>query len=199
MPAESVAPVVEGRAEGQALDFGEIVRLHQRRIFFLALDLTGNHHDAEDLAQEAFLKAYQGLKRFRGDAALGTWLYRITVNTYIDRCRTRSEAMAQTQRSWDDDQDSIPAPPDDNPMRNPERRTESMAIQRHIDLALERLSPQQRAIFVLRHYQELKLREIASVLDLSEGTVKKTLFRAVRRLQHELSCYRPELGLEERS
>ena len=76
---------------------------------------------------------------------------------------------------------------------------ESATIQRHIEQALQVLSPRERAVFVLRHYQQLKLREIASVLEVSEGTVKSVLFRALRRLRKALSFYRPELGLKEPS
>lgn len=199
MIMEGAVAISGGKVESQAPEFDRVVELHQRKIYFLALDLTGNHHDAEDLAQEVFLKAYKGLKRFRGEAGLGTWLYRIALNTHIDRGRRKSVAIMKRQRSWDDEENPLPPLPDRNPERNPERSAEAGVIQRHIDQALNRLSPQQRTIFVLRHYQDLKLREIASLLSISEGTVKTTLFRAIRRLQQELSAYRPELGLESAS
>jgi RNA polymerase sigma-70 factor (ECF subfamily) len=189
MAPDGTALTLEGRVEAEAPDFGQIVRQHQRKVLFLALDLTGNHHDAEDLAQEAFLRAFASFQRFRGEASLGTWLYRITVNTYIDRYRARSARGGQA-RSWDDEDDSIAPPRDEHPARDPERVTESAAIQRHIDAALARLSPQQRTVFVLRHYQDLKLREIAAVLEVSEGTVKSVLFRAVQRLRDALAFYR---------
>ena len=199
MIMESALAISGGKVESQLPDFDRIVQLHQRKIYFLALDLTGNHHDAEDLAQEVFFKAYKGLKRFRGEAGLSTWLHRITVNTNIDRQRKRSEAVMKRQRSWDDEENPLPPLPDLNPDRNPEKSAEAGTIQRHIDQALNCLSPRQRTIFVLRHYQDLKLREIASVLSISEGTVKTTLFRAIRRLQQKLAVYRPELGLESTS
>lgn len=183
--------------ESQAPDFDRVVQLHQRKIYFLSLDLTGNHHDAEDLAQEVFLKAYKGLKRFRGEAELGTWLYRITVNTHIDKMRKKSEAAMRNYDSWDDEQSVLHfKPPADSSLRgNPERKLRSAGIQEDIAQALKRLSPRQHSVFVLRHYQHLKLREIADVLSCSEGTVKTTLFRAIRRLRDELAAYRPELGM----
>ncbi len=196
MIMESALAISGGKVESQSPDFDRVVQLHQRKIYFLALDLTGNHHDAEDLAQEVFFKAYKSLTRFRGEAGLGTWLYRITVNTNIDRQRKRSEAAMKRQRSWDDEDNPLPPLPDPNPDRNPEKSAEAGTIQRHIDQALNCLSPRQRTVFVLRHYQDLKLREIAALLSISEGTVKTTLFRAIRRLQQELAVYRPELGLE---
>ncbi len=187
------------KVEDGLLDFDRVIDLHQRRIYRLALDLTGNHHDAEDLAQQTFLKAYQGLNGFRGESRLGSWLHRIAVNTHIDCQRGLSEAARRTQRSWDDEDDFVSSAAERRPAGNPEKRAEAATIQRHIARALHGLSPRERAVFVLRHYQQLKLREIASVLDVSEGTVKSLLFRAIRRLREELSFYRPELGLKETS
>ncbi len=187
------------KVEDGLLDFDRVIDLHQRRIYRLALDLTGNHHDAEDLAQQTFLKAYQGLNGFRGESRLGSWLHRIAVNTHIDLQRGLSEGARRTQRSWDDEDDFVSSAAERRPAGNPEKRAEAATIQRHIARALHGLSPRERAVFVLRHYQQLKLREIASVLDVSEGTVKSLLFRAIRRLREELSFYRPELGLKETS
>ncbi len=187
------------KVEDGLLDFDRVIDLHQRKIYRLALDLTGNHHDAEDLAQQTFLKAYQGLNGFRGESRLGSWLHRIAVNTHIDCQRGLSEAARRTQRSWDDEDEFVSSSAERRPAGNPEKRAEAATIQRHIARALHGLSPRERAVFVLRHYQQLKLREIASVLDVSEGTVKSLLFRAIRRLREELSFYRPELGLKETS
>ncbi len=193
----TVRSTEEQEGDGR-LDFDHAVDLHQRRIYRLGLGLTGNHHDAEDLTQQTFLKAYQSMNGFRGDANLGSWLHRIAVNTYIDRQRGAANAARRNQKSLDHD-DHVSAPVDRDPVRNPEKWAESTAIQRHIFRALRRLSSQERTVFVLRHYQQLKLREIASVLDMPVGTVKAALFRAVRRLREELSFYRPELGLKETS
>lgn len=187
------------KVEDGLLDFDRVIDLHQRRIYRLALDLTGNHHDAEDLAQQTFLKAYQGLNGFRGESRLGSWLHRIAVNTHIDCQRGLSEAARRTQQSWDDEDAFVSSAAERRPAGNPKKRAEAATIQRHIARALHGLSPRERAVFVLRHYQQLKLREIASVLDVSEGTVKSLLFRAIRRLREELSFYRPELGLKETS
>ncbi len=193
----SVATAFLGETlQSESQDFAQIVELHKRKVYFLALDLTGNHHDAEDLAQESFMKAYRAIGRFRGDAEVSTWLYRITVNTHVDRLRLKSEAAMRNHESWDSEEAHLPVPPDARPEANPERKAASAVIQEHIERALGRLSPQQQTIFVLRHYQHLKIREIARLLQRSEGTVKTTLFRAIKRLQEELAFYRSELGLE---
>ncbi|HSR66536.1 MAG TPA: sigma-70 family RNA polymerase sigma factor [Acidobacteriota bacterium] len=176
--------------------FENLVGEHSEKIFFLALDLTGNHHDAEDLVQEVFIKAYKSLKKFRGEAQFGTWLYRIAVNTHIDKVRKKSEAAMRDYDSWDDERSVLhfKPPADRSPQGNPERRVRSAGIQEDIRRALKTLSPRQHSVFVLRHYQNLKLREIAEVLSCSEGTVKTTLFRAIRRLRDQLAAYRPEVG-----
>lgn len=194
---ESVAHIGGECLEQAETNFPELVGRFMRKIYFLSLDLTGNHHDAEDLAQEAFLRAHKAMKKFRGEAQIGTWLYRITINTHIDRQRGLKSAALRTQKSLDDEEGPTFAPTDSRPGSDPEKQAESEMIQSHIDQALNTLSARQRTIFVLRHYQGLKLREIAALIDRSEGTVKTTLFRAVQRLQQELAFYRPGQELKE--
>ena len=185
------------RHGGDVLDFETLVAAHQRRVYLLAFDLTGNHHDAEDLAQQTFLKALQGLGRFRGESSVVTWLRRIAVNTHIDRMRRRDTSARTSIPVGDIDGDPVASLPALRAGDDPEQTTAAATIQRHIRQALASLSPQERTVFVLRHYHQLKLREIAAVLDVTAGTVKSSLFRAVRRLRDELAFYRPELGVEE--
>ncbi len=170
----------------------EFVERYKKQIYFLALDLTGNHHDAEDLSQDVFLKAFGSIKRFRGDSKLGSWLHRITVNTFLDERRKKSFRIMKMNESIDEDFRE-PAGTGGTPQTDLERKR----LQQEIDQALSSLSPQQKSVFVLRHYKDLKLREIADVLQLSEGTVKSVLFRAIRKLQEALSAHRFHPGLEE--
>lgn len=186
--------------EGDTAAFRELVERCQEPIFQLAIELTGDWDDAEDLSQQVFIKAYHALPRFRGEAKIMSWLYRIMMNTYIDHTR---KMQAQGRRI------DPPLPDDDRPQpdpyvanaaeANPETRTAASHIQRHITRALQVLAPQQRSVFILRHYHDLSLKEIARILGVSVGTVKSQLFRAIQRLQKELSFYRAELGLEEPS
>ncbi len=189
--------LVELARSGQLAAFRTLVERYKKRVYGLALDLTGNHHDAEDLSQEVFIKAYRSLGAFRGDAKLGSWLYRITVNMAINKRRRRAFAAL----IFRDDLDRPTAGQDlsasGDAGGDPERSAESGLIQLHVERALRRLPPRQRAVFVLRHYHDLPLKEVASVLSVSEGTVKSLLFRAIRRLRKELSFYRQDLGLEE--
>lgn len=184
--------------ESQHLQFAEIVEQYQQKIYFLALDLTGNHHNAEDLSQEAFVRAYKAIDRFRGDAKITTWLYRIVVNTHIDRMRRGSTIAMSRQSSLDQDEEGgfLPEP---GPHGSPERLAESNQIQEHIDRALNSLTARQRTVFVLRHYHHLKLREIAETLDLSQGTIKTTLFRAIQRLRQVLVAFAPSQDVKEGS
>jgi RNA polymerase sigma-70 factor (ECF subfamily) len=158
----------------------------------VARDFTGNHHDAEDILQDVLIKAYRSLGDFQGKAKLSSWLHRITINTCIDWGRRGS---LQTKAIED-------LPPNSghlvefSPRTNPERQTESARIQERVERALQRLSPLERSIFILRQYQQLPIKEVARVLEKSEGTVKNILWRALQKLQKELSLYKKDLGLE---
>lgn len=179
------------KQEGAALH--EFVERYQRQVYFLSLDLTGNHHDAEDLSQDVFMKAFASIHTFRGDSKVSSWLHRIAVNTFIDQKRKKSSWVMKLQGSKNKNDEEIPFEAVDN-APNPHETLEQKRLQSDIRNALTCLSPQQKAVFVLRHYQELKLREIAETLQITEGTVKSLLFRAIRKLQKALSGYalRPE-------
>lgn len=179
---ESPAPVSRDAA------FRSLVEVHQRAVYFLALDLTGQHHDAEDLSQEVFIKAYRALDAFRGEASAYSWLYRITVNTFLNRRRKKALRLRQL---WDDfnlhgTRDAAP-----------EQELEADVRRRHVQAALRKLSPRERTAFVLRHYQDLSIKEVAGLMDVAEGTVKALLFRAVQKLRDALDFYRDELGLRD--
>ncbi len=178
--------------------FSELLRQHRQQVYNMAFDLTGDQAEAEDLVQDVFIKVFNALASFRGDAKPSTWLYRITVNAFIDRSRTKAFAASRQSEDFRDDRSYQSYDLPEHGASNPESQTASGQIQQHISLALATLSPQQRAVFVMRHYQHLALKEIGQNLGISEGTVKSLLFRAIRKLQHALSFYRKELGLEEK-
>jgi RNA polymerase sigma-70 factor (ECF subfamily) len=171
--------------------FQEIVERHQKQIYYLSLDFTGNHHDAEDVLQEVLIKAHRSLKTFRGHSRLSTWFHRITINTCIDLTRRVSPLTTSTE-----DEPGCERLVEHSPNSNPEEKTEAGRIQTHIEEALQHLTPLERSVFVLRTYHQLPIKEAAQILGRSEGTVKNMLWRALRKLQKELSFYRKELGLE---
>ena len=184
--------LVERARNGEMGAFRELVERYKKKIYYLSLDLTGNHHDAEDLSQEVFIKAYRSLENFRGDAKFNSWLYRITVNTCISQRRKKSVSAMTLQEDFDSENTSQHLSQDIS-IHNPERSAEAGLMQQHIDFALQQLTPRERSIFVLRHYNDLPLKEIAQILKITEGTVKSMLFRGIQKLQKELSFYRKEI------
>ncbi len=165
-------------------------------MFRLAYDMTGNRHDAEDVCQEIFLKAHRSMHLFRGEAKLSTWLHRIAINACYDH-RSRKSFSSMRPAELMEHEEGQHAMFHEHASQDPERRAESRIMQMHIERALTSLTPRERSIFVLRHYHDLPLKEIAVTLEISEGTVKSILFRALKRLQKELAFYRGDLGLEE--
>jgi RNA polymerase sigma-70 factor (ECF subfamily) len=167
--------------------FRTLVEQHKKRVYYLALDLTGHHHDAEDLSQEVFIKAHRNLDSFRGDASFFSWLYRITVNTYLNKKRKKAVSHMTL---WDDFEhitQGAGAP------SGPDTETERSAMQAHIDASLEVLSENERSAFVLKHYHGYKIREVAEMMEVAEGTIKSHLYRATRKLRDELAFYQDEL------
>jgi RNA polymerase sigma-70 factor (ECF subfamily) len=118
--------------------FDDLVATHKRRVYYLALDLTGSHHDAEDLSQEVFIKAFENLDSFRGDAKLFTWLYRIAVNTFLNQTRRKAWQAEQLQEDLDETDGTATGLPASD------ERAERRQMQAHIEASLEALSPRER-------------------------------------------------------
>jgi RNA polymerase sigma-70 factor (ECF subfamily) len=189
--------LIEGLARGDRAAFRELVERYKKKIYYMALDMVGSPADAEDVSQEVFLKVHRSFGTFKKDAKLSSWLYRVTYNACIDHLRKKllvpqpvgDETLEA--RSWSDvPLFASPATPD------PILSAESKQLQSRIALALEKVSPQEKAVFLLRHYDELMIKEIADTLHLSIGSVKSYLFRAVRKLQKELGAAGMGPGME---
>jgi len=187
--------LVERLQRGEPAAFRELVCGYQRDVYALAYDLTGSHHDAEDLSQDVFIKALRAIGSFRADAKLGSWLYRITMNAYIDSRRRKPVAFVSLDAgAADDGSETPPLELVDAAAPRPDRRAGAARLQADVESALSVLSAQERSVFVLRHYHDLQIREIADSLSIAEGSVKSLLFRAVRKLRDRLSQYRDEVG-----
>ena len=179
--------LIEGLAGGDLAAFREFVECYKKKVYYLALDMVRDPTDAEDISQEVFLKVFRSFATFKKDAKLSSWLYRVTYNACIDHLRKKAltpravgeEVLTAGARDPSDVLFSSASP-------DPDRSAEAEMLQRKIAGALERVSPQEKAVFLLRHYNDLMLRDIAVVLDISIGSVKSYLFRAVRKLQKEL-------------
>lgn len=170
--------------------FNDIVRTFTKRVYMLAKDLTQDHDAAEDLTQEVFIRVYRAMNTFRGDSKLSTWIYRVTMNAFINTTRSRQYEVSKTSAEYDDELHNTGAITYE--VTDPERLLSQKVIDEHIQEALKKLSPSQRTVFVLRHYHDLPLKEIAEQMGNTEGTVKVLLFRAIQNLQKTLEFYRED-------
>ncbi|MEW6368444.1 MAG: sigma-70 family RNA polymerase sigma factor [Acidobacteriota bacterium] len=162
---------------GDESAFNQILDRYQDQLFRLALRLTRNREDAEEVLQEALVRAFFNLSKFRGESSLLTWLYSITLRTGLRRRRQRARRDLFTTSVEDIPRD--PASPD----ALPDAQSHDREIARHIDEAVLKLPRAQRAVFVLRHQEELTFREIGQHLGKSEGGVKALYFHAVRKMR----------------
>ena len=167
--------------------FRKLVEIYQRQLFAFAYDLTGNFQDAEDLSQEVFLKMWRKLDTFRIEAKLGSWLYRIAMNTFIDRSRIKNAKVHKMKDDLEDRKLAKADYRDGEPFMNPEAQIEANWMQEQVKRALDALTPKERVIFTLRHYQDLKMSDISDRLGVTTGTVKSMLFRATKKLQKKLA------------
>jgi RNA polymerase sigma-70 factor (ECF subfamily) len=186
--------VVEAQA-GSRHAFEELVRRYDRDVLRLALNLMKRPEDARDVYQEAFLKVYRNLHRFRFECSFYTWLYRIVTNVCLDQLRRRQarpEDQAPEASSTHDEgiTDFFERQKEQRPTLDPERRLLGQEIQTRIATAMELLSPRERVVFEMKHYQGLKLRAIGDALGTTEETVKNSLFRATRKLRSQLGVLR---------
>src|SRR5579863_10256233 len=183
--------VVEAQA-GSRTAFEELVRRYDRDVLRLALNLMKRPEDARDVYQEAFLKVYRNLHRFRFECSFYTWLYRIVTNVCLDQLRRRQarpEDQAPEPGSAHHEEgiaDFFERQREQRPALDPERQFFGKEIRRRLAAAMERLSPRERIVFELKHYQGLKLRAIGDALGTTEETVKNSLFRATRKLRSQL-------------
>lgn len=177
---------------GETDRFEYFVRTYQRRIYRLAYTLLRDPAEADALTQDVFVKAYRALADFRGGAAFETWVTRITINAVRDVIRRRKPVVAFGDLRSDGEENGpeLPARLDPADGTSPERDLMSREIRRRIADALLALSPRQRAVFVMKHYEERSIAEIAAATGLDEGTIKSHLFRAARKLRERLEDLR---------
>ncbi len=168
--------VARARAGDQEA-FARLVEENQNRVYSLALRLVGDREEAADLAQEAFLKAWQGLKSFQGDSSFATWIYRLTTNVCIDHLRRQKRRQGVETAVSLDDEDSGWAEPADWD-QDPQRKLEQSERGRALARAMEQLPDHQRRALVLRELSGLSYQEIGQALDLDLGTVKSRIARA---------------------
>jgi RNA polymerase sigma-70 factor (ECF subfamily) len=175
---------------GDRSAFDSLVRRYDQSVLRLALHMLGNEQDAQDVHQEAFLKAYRHLGNFRFECSFYTWLYRIVTNLCLDHLRrrkSRREDAATVVDVHGDEMDLLSNVSDTRAMANPARELDRKRMGERINEALSKLTPRERTVFELKHYQGLKLRTIGEMLSTTEETAKNTLFRATRKLRANLA------------
>ncbi len=175
------AEVVRRARGGDGDAFGAIVETYRDRLFGLALGIVRNTAAAEDIVQEAFVKAYRNLRRFRGDSSVYTWLYRIAVNTAHNHLRRERRAGRV------DFEEVAPVIAAKDP--NPADRAADSELGEAIDGAIQRLPRRQREVFILHYFERMTHREIAEALGVTEGAVKASFFHAIRKLKGALQAY----------
>jgi RNA polymerase sigma-70 factor, ECF subfamily len=178
---------------GSRAAFDALVRQYEHQVLRLALHLTGSEQDAEDIYQEAFLKAYRYIGNFRFECSFYTWIYRIVTNLCLDQLRrrkTRREDHAVVLDRTGDEIDVLASVSDNRSFSNPARELDRKVLGEKIQTALGKLTPRERMVFELKHYQGLRLRTIGEMLNTTEETAKNTLFRATKKLRVQLADLR---------
>lgn len=200
--ASKDAPDVTGRLEGAAdadlvawsrngdtAAYDELVRRYQERVYATVYNMTSNHDDAADLVQEAFVKAWQSLKRFKGESGFYTWIYRIAVNRTLNFLKSpknrRHRSLNDLDAGVENDKELVALISE----QTPRREVKLAELQEKLNEAMQRLSEVHRAVVVMHDIQGMPHDEIAEILDCNAGTVRTRLFYARQQLQGILADY----------
>jgi RNA polymerase sigma-70 factor (ECF subfamily) len=178
---------------GNRAAFEELVRHYDQAVLRLAMHLTGSEHDAQDIYQDAFLKAYKNVGSFRFECSFYTWIYRIVTNLCLDHLRKRQVRKEDAPVAVDqsgEEYSVIDQVADGRAAANPERDLMRRELGGRINKALDKLTPRERMVFELKHYHGLKLRTVGEILNTTEETAKNTLFRATQKLRGSLADMR---------
>lgn len=168
--------------------FEQLVQRHDKKVFTIAAGYVHSADDAKDIYQEVFLRVYKGLPKFKYKSEFSTWIYRITTNVCLSHRSRRKRNLHTSLDQNVSDEDGQPHPLKDTLSDNvsADQHTHNAEITLRVEQALKTLSPRQRMVFTMRHYEGYKLKEIAEMMKCREGTVKKYLFEATARLRKQL-------------
>lgn len=182
MPAADEQQLISEAKSGSREAFRCLVERYMKQAYTIAYGFVNDHHGAEEIAQDAFVRVYESLSSFRGDAAFSTWLYRIVTNLSLNRVtqmKRRREERLETRH-----EDMISETALDI--------SQNLDLEAHIERALHELPTLQRAVVMLRHMNGLSTREVSHILHCSEGTVKTHLFRGLEKMRQKLEFLRAE-------
>jgi RNA polymerase sigma-70 factor, ECF subfamily len=187
----SEAALIRAAQGGDSEAFEQLVRSHDQQVLRMALNLLRSPEDARDIYQEAFLRVYRNLPRFRFDCSFSTWLYRIVANLCLDQIRKRKvrkeEAAAVTVEGGEVDRFQFVAEP--RPEVDPQRQLMSAEVNSKIQEVLARLTARERLVFEMRHFQGMRLRSIGEALGVTEEAAKNCLFRATQKMRAALGDF----------
>jgi RNA polymerase sigma-70 factor (ECF subfamily) len=183
--------LIRAAQQGDQRAFEQLVRLYDQNVLRLATNLLRSPEDANDVYQEAFLRVYKNLHTFRFDCSFHTWLYRIVSNLCLDALRKRKvrreeSSVVETSEGVLDRMETVEEPRADS---DPERSLESKQVRAKIQEVLGGLTPRERAVFEMRHYQGMRLRTIGEVMGTSEEAAKNCLFRATQKMRAALGDF----------
>jgi RNA polymerase sigma-70 factor (ECF subfamily) len=178
--------LVSRAQRGETGAFDELVYRYDKKVLSIAYSFTQDADDAKDIYQEVFLRVYRALPRFEFASEFSTWLHRIVMNVCLNYKRRVTAAVRTELESVPERElrDSAARPGSRSP--SPERLVEDGEIRRHVEAAMQALSPQERLVFTLKQFEGFKLREIAVMMDCAEGTVKRYLFAATAKMRRRL-------------
>ena len=190
-PKIDEAGLIRAVQRGDQDAFEQLVRAYDQSVLRLAVNLLRSQEDARDVFQEAFLRVYRNLHTFRFDCSFHTWLYRIVTNICLDQLRKRKVRKEEpaVMETADGVLDRMEAFEEDAAEADPERTMWNRELKERIDQALCNLTPRERMVFELRHYQGLRLRNIGEMLGTSEEAAKNCLFRATQKMRSELGDF----------
>ena len=184
-PAADEQQLILQAKQGSHEAYRLLVERHMKHAYDVAFGFVGNHESAEDITQEAFVRAYRSLTRFRGEAEFSTWLYRIIMNLSFNRLKQIKRRSKYEAR--DIEPSSIVSAQETD-------ESETFDLRPHIERALHELPTLQRAVVILRHLDGLSTAQVSSILQCSEGTVKTHLFRGLKKLRSKLAFLKSELA-----
>jgi RNA polymerase sigma factor (sigma-70 family) len=194
-PVNTTPIVVEERVlvrqaqDGDLRAFDELVHRYQERVYATVYHMTANHEDANDLVQEAFLKAYRALKSFKGDSSFFTWVYRIAVNKTINFLKQRKNRSGMSLNDMDFNAEHDPDMVALVSEKTPRRDLGLVELQEKLNAAMQKLSEIHRLVVTLHDVQGLSHEEISKIMDCNTGTVRSRLFYARQQLQGFLADY----------
>jgi RNA polymerase sigma-70 factor, ECF subfamily len=188
---ENEASLIRQAQQGDQDAFERLVREYDRSVLRLAMNLLRSPDEARDVYQEAFLKVFRNLHSFRFDCSFHTWLYRIVTNVCLDHLRRRKVRKEESSvvETPDGPVDQVTRIAEEGPAANPERQLWNRELSEGILAALEGLTPRERTVFELRHYEGLRLRAIGDILGTTEEAAKNCLFRATQKMRASLETY----------